>query len=141
MDIHKLVETSGVPRRTIYYYSQLGLLPSPRGKGRQFEYEQEHLDRLRRIQQLQQSRYSLKEIQAILHEEGTKSFAADSLLRENLHFSKFQGEVAEPAQAFSNWKRCKLVDGLELNIRWPLTAEARSWLEQRCPEILNQLGG
>lgn len=54
-DIQKLVNESGVPRRTIYFYVQQGLLPPPQGAGLAAFYTEEHLLRLRLIPVLRQA--------------------------------------------------------------------------------------
>lgn len=48
-DIQKLVQESGVPRRTIYFYVQQGILPPPEGAGLASSYGREHLLRLKMI--------------------------------------------------------------------------------------------
>jgi len=48
-DIQNLVELSGVPRRTIYFYTQQGIIPPPRGAGLAARYGEVHLLRLRMI--------------------------------------------------------------------------------------------
>jgi DNA-binding transcriptional MerR regulator len=55
--IDELAQRAGVPTRTIRYYTQQGLLPSPRLQGRVGYYEERHLDRLRLIKELQEKRY------------------------------------------------------------------------------------
>lgn len=57
MRIDDLAQRAGVPTRTIRYYTQQGLLPSPKLKGRVGYYEERHLDRLRLIKELQEKRY------------------------------------------------------------------------------------
>ena len=48
-DIRTLIELSGVPRRTIYFYTQQGIIPPPRGAGLAARYGEVHLLRLRMI--------------------------------------------------------------------------------------------
>lgn len=48
-DIQQLVHESGVPRRTVYFYVQQGLLSPPQGAGLAAYYTREHLVRLRLI--------------------------------------------------------------------------------------------
>lgn len=57
MRIDELAQRAGVPTRTIRYYTQQGLLPSPELKGRVGYYNGRHLDRLRLIKELQEKRY------------------------------------------------------------------------------------
>lgn len=53
-DIQRLVAESGVPRRTIHFYVQQGLLPPPRGAGLAASYGEEHRLRLAAIPVLRQ---------------------------------------------------------------------------------------
>jgi DNA-binding transcriptional MerR regulator len=57
MRIDELAQRAGVPTRTIRYYTQQGLLASPRLKGRVGYYDERHLDRLRMIKELQEKRF------------------------------------------------------------------------------------
>ncbi|HYZ94060.1 MAG TPA: MerR family transcriptional regulator [Actinomycetota bacterium] len=57
MRIDELAQRAGVPTRTIRYYTQQGLLPSPRLRGRVGYYDEGHLDRLRLIKELQEKRF------------------------------------------------------------------------------------
>jgi DNA-binding transcriptional MerR regulator len=49
LTIGELEERAGVPRRTIYFYVQQGLLPPPRGAGLAARYDRRHLERLAAI--------------------------------------------------------------------------------------------
>jgi DNA-binding transcriptional MerR regulator len=73
-DIRALVQASGISRRTIRYYVQLGLLPPPHGAGRGHWYDADHLARLGRIRDLQDRGRTLREIGEIL-EEGSAASA------------------------------------------------------------------
>lgn len=57
MRIDDLALRAGVPTRTIRYYTQQGLLPSPQLRGRVGYYDDRHLDRLRLIKELQEKRF------------------------------------------------------------------------------------
>jgi DNA-binding transcriptional MerR regulator len=63
-----LVRESGLPRETIHFYMQQGLLPRSRKTGRNTAlYTVEHLARLRRIRELQEKQFlPLRAIRAIL---------------------------------------------------------------------------
>ncbi len=63
-DIQELVAQSGVPRRTIYFYVQQGVLPPPEGAGLAAHYTEDHLTRLRLIPLLRQQGLRLDEIRA-----------------------------------------------------------------------------
>ncbi|MCC7140758.1 MAG: MerR family transcriptional regulator [Candidatus Eisenbacteria bacterium] len=73
--IQELVQASGVPRRTVRYYVQLGLIPAPEGAGRGHYYRDEHLRRLIRLREWQDQGRSLEEIRA--------AFAGESSLEES----------------------------------------------------------
>jgi DNA-binding transcriptional MerR regulator len=51
--IQDLSDQTGLPRRTIHFYTQQGLLPAPEGAGLGARYGEEHLLRLKLIPQLQ----------------------------------------------------------------------------------------
>jgi len=61
-DLAELAATAGVTPRTVRYYVQQGLLPSPSTRGPGTRYEQAHLDRLQLIKQLQRQHLPLAEI-------------------------------------------------------------------------------
>jgi DNA-binding transcriptional MerR regulator len=63
-DIQELINQSGVPRRTIYFYVQQGILPPPEGAGLAAHYTEDHLLRLRLIPLLRQQGLRLDEIRA-----------------------------------------------------------------------------
>ena len=48
-DIQELVSRSGIPRRTIHFYVQQGVLPPPHGAGLAAHYTEDHLLRLQLI--------------------------------------------------------------------------------------------
>src|SRR5262245_52480020 len=62
--IKELAELGGVTRRTVRYYVQRGLLPTPLGTGRGPHYTLAHLERLIHIRQLQETGVPLVEIAA-----------------------------------------------------------------------------
>ena len=64
--IEQLARTAGVAVDTIRFYQGKGLLDSPRREGRVTWYGNAHLDRLRRIRELQQRGFTLTVIQRFL---------------------------------------------------------------------------
>jgi DNA-binding transcriptional MerR regulator len=64
--IDDLAQRAGVTVDTIRYYARERLLPQPTRSGRHKLYGTEHLDRLARIRELQERRFSLAAIRAIL---------------------------------------------------------------------------
>lgn len=63
-DIQELVQATGIPRRTIYFYVQQGVLPPPQGAGLGAHYTEDHLLRLRLIPVLRQQGLRLDEIRS-----------------------------------------------------------------------------
>ena len=64
--IEQLARTAGVAVDTIRFYQGKGLLDAPRREGRVTWYSEAHLDRLRRIRELQQRGFTLTVIQRFL---------------------------------------------------------------------------
>ncbi len=56
-----------LPRRTIRYYIQIGLVDKPEGLGRGAHYVQQHLEQLLEIRKWQQAGLSLERIRELLH--------------------------------------------------------------------------
>ena len=69
--IQELMEASGVPRRTIYFYCQQGILPPPNGAGQAARYTETHLARLKMIPQLRAEGKRLDDIRDQFAGEGT----------------------------------------------------------------------
>jgi DNA-binding transcriptional MerR regulator len=63
-----LSSLANLPRRTIRYYIQIGLLVRPIGAGRGAHYGQSHLERLLEIRKWQNAGLSLDRIQEVLTE-------------------------------------------------------------------------
>jgi DNA-binding transcriptional MerR regulator len=61
-DLKELCDRAGVTPRTVYYYVQQGLLPSPGSTGPGTRYTEAHLHRLRLIRLLQNEHLPLAEI-------------------------------------------------------------------------------
>jgi DNA-binding transcriptional MerR regulator len=68
--IDDLAHRAGVSVDTIRYYQREGLLPTARRKGRHKLYGPDHLVRLERIRELQDRRFSLAAIRALLEASG-----------------------------------------------------------------------
>jgi DNA-binding transcriptional MerR regulator len=64
--IEQLARSAGVAVDTIRFYQGKGLLDAPRREGRVTWYAESHLDRLRRIKELQQQGFTLTVIQRFL---------------------------------------------------------------------------
>jgi DNA-binding transcriptional MerR regulator len=98
--IEELAELGGVTRRTVRYYVQRGLLPTPLGTGRGPHYTQAHLERLIHIRQLQETGVPLAEITAQLDGVPQPPVSAPEVPPER-----------------STWMRFVLADGVELHVR------------------------
>ena len=74
-----LVRESGLPRETIHFYMQQGLLPPAIKTGRNTAlYAPEHLERLQRIRELQERQFlPLKAIRAILDDTAEEGFTPE----------------------------------------------------------------
>ena len=103
LSIADLAGVAGLSRRAVRFYVQQGLLPPPHGRGRGSHYDDAHLDRLKRILELQQAGHSLEAIRRILDGHAVAPPAAPS---------------RRPAQANLSaelWTRLKLMEGVELH--------------------------
>jgi DNA-binding transcriptional MerR regulator len=60
--IQELTEQTGVPRRTVHFYSQQGVLPPPSGAGLGARYGEEHLLRLKLVPLLRRQGLRLDDI-------------------------------------------------------------------------------
>ena len=70
LDLAQLSEQAGVSQRTVRYYIQQGLLPSPDARGPGAHYGIEHLERLTLIRKLQREHLPLGEIRRRLEALG-----------------------------------------------------------------------
>jgi DNA-binding transcriptional MerR regulator len=61
--IDQICEMTGVPRRTVRYYVEEGLLERPIGRGRGGNYLDSHVERLRKIKSLQEQGWTLSSIE------------------------------------------------------------------------------
>jgi DNA-binding transcriptional MerR regulator len=62
----ELVTLAGVPRRTLRYYIQLGLIDRPIGETRAAYYTWQHLRQLLEVRRLTEQGFSLERVQALL---------------------------------------------------------------------------
>lgn len=102
-NIGQLAELTGVSRRTIRFYVQSGLLPSPSGGGRGHYYDGEHLKILQQICSLKENRHSLDEIAAILNG---------------------QQPIEQALSSPTTWTRIEITPGVEIHIQgglYPVT--------------------
>ncbi len=106
LTIGELAEAAGISRRAVRFYVQRGLLHPPQGKGRGSAYDRSHLERLRRIQALQQAGHPLEAIAKIL-ETGQRPPSPPSSERRPPSRSTLTAEL---------WTRLRLLDGVELHL-------------------------
>src|SRR5262245_17294340 len=106
--IKELAELGGVTRRTVRYYVQRGLLPTPLGTGRGPHYTLAHLERLIHIRQLQETGVPLVEIEARFDGVYQTPMSAPEVLQERSTSLLPEGET---------WLRLGLADGVELHVR------------------------
>ncbi len=66
--IQELSDQSGLPRRTIHFYIQQGILPPPAGAGLAATYDENHLTRLRLVPLLRQQGLRLDAIRLRLNQ-------------------------------------------------------------------------
>jgi DNA-binding transcriptional MerR regulator len=64
--MEELSQLSGLSRRTIRYYIQIGLLEGPSGEGRGARYGRNHLDNLEKIRRLSEWGVSLEAVRNVL---------------------------------------------------------------------------
>ena len=158
-DLNELADAAGVTPRTVRYYLQQGLLPSPAARGPGAHYEREHLDRLRLVKRLQRQHFPLAEIRRRLEAmdedavrralqdtpEPTRGSALDyarDILATGSHrvlasaspmleFRDAAMETPKPkATSRSTWERVALSPDVELHVRRPLSREQNKVVER-----------
>jgi DNA-binding transcriptional MerR regulator len=150
--IEELADVTGVTARTIRYYIQQGLLPSP-GVGPGVRYTEHHLSRLRAIRQLQAAHLPLAEIRRKLdslddasltefvNAERPADSAIDYIQRALAGNASLAGTTpgaaptAPPAprtasQTRSQWERISVTPDIEIHVRRPLDRERNRRLER-----------
>ena len=151
LDIKELCDGAGVTPRTVHYYIQQGLLPSSGTTGSGARYSQEHLERLQLIRLLQNEHLPLAEINRRLRKLTGAEVRA--LVDERRRCTRYAARIGarlraqgveqgagpecaplepaiEPGLGRSQWDRINLADGLELNVRRPLTRQQQRQLDK-----------
>lgn len=100
--IAELADAGGVSARAVRFYVQRGLLMPPEGRGRGSYYGPAHLERLRKVVELQQAGHSLEAIGRILAGEQVEAEPA-AVMRK-----------VRPAVVAELWTRVRVGDGVEL---------------------------
>jgi len=151
LDLNKLCEEAEVTQRTVRYYVQQGLLPSPIQAGPATRYGQRHLDRLRLIRLWQTQYLPLAvirqrlsalddgEVAAHLKAENTdtaKRRAAPGPGEAALEYLKtISGDRRDlPPTGRSTWERIDLTPDVQLHVRRPQTREQNRRIERLVEE-------
>ena len=135
--LSELADAAGVAARTVRYYVQRGLLPSPEFRGPDTAYDRGHLLRLRAIRTLQAQHLPLDEIQRVL--DGSTSEELERLagggapgaaagIRTEASSGAPPSAEAEPTGS-SAWEREELAPGVELHVAMAAGADARRLVE------------
>jgi DNA-binding transcriptional MerR regulator len=102
--IEELAALGGVTRRTVRYYVQEGLIPTPLGVGRGRHYGKAHLARLQAVKALQEQGRTLDEVRDELEHGGARRRRAPAASRP------------EPQVERTAWTRVEVVPGVELHV-------------------------
>jgi len=100
--VGELAELGGVSRRTVRYYVQEGLIPTPVGLGRGAHYGPEHLEQLLRVKAMQEEGMMLEEILAALSGKPGRAIPLAAAAIADVNRSR--------------WTRLQLAPGLELHV-------------------------
>ena len=76
--VEELAATAGIRVDTVRFYQRRGLLERPRREGRVVYYDEPHLERLRRIRELGDDGFTLRQIARLLEAEQAESAASPS---------------------------------------------------------------
>ena len=128
--IAELADEAGVSARAVRFYVQQKLLQPPLGRGRGSHYGTEHLERLRRVVELQHAGHSLEAIGRIL--EG-KAVEEPQPPRK-----------ARPVVAAELWTRVRVGEGVELSFdatKHRPEAEELARLRDAIREVFGRGGG
>jgi DNA-binding transcriptional MerR regulator len=151
-DLNELSGRAGVTPRTVRYYVQQGLLPSPGARGPGARYDSRHLDRLSLIRRLQREHLPLAEIRRRLEalddaavrelaqarpEQPASSalayvrdvLAGKHAMRQMEEAAPYGPEPVRPAER-SQWERITLAPDVELHVRRPLAREQNRKVER-----------
>src|SRR3954470_6765502 len=110
LGIGELADAANLSRRSVRFYVQQKLLPTPLGRGRGRHYDRSHLDRLRQIAELQSAGHSLDAIRQIL--DGKPAARAPKSAESD---NGARSARPKPPLAAELWTRIRLMDGVELS--------------------------
>lgn len=120
IDINGLVQRSGIPRRTIHFYVQQGLLPPAEGAGLAARYSEQHLIRLAAIPVLRRRGLRLDEIRREFQQR--TSAQLEALLQDE---RSERQEAEKRLWQAQNLLRYVLEPGVELVVDARASAEVR----------------
>jgi DNA-binding transcriptional MerR regulator len=153
LTLPELADRAGITPRTIRYYIQIGLLPSPGTSGPGPHYDESYLDRVRLIKRLQRAHMPLAEIRKQLAEiddqavhglvqsfqqvkSGQVSESALSYVRPLLAASLPRDLASiEPPEVplqptHSQWDRIALSPDIEVHVQRPLSRRTNRVLDE-----------
>lgn len=151
LTMSELADQAKVSARTIRYYIQEGLLPSPGASGPGAHYDRSYLDRIRLIKRLQKAHLPLSEIRAriaplderevrdLLNPEKAEGSAGDYaraiLVSRGVPLSISMEEplllsMDEPVPARSRWERVRVDPDIEIHTRSPIPREKQRVVER-----------
>ncbi len=110
--IQELIEQSGVPRRTIYFYTQQGILPPLQGAGLSARYQDAHLLRLKLIPLLRQHGMRLDQIREYF--DGQDESTLESRLKEELAVPQPPSAIPAPTPQPGAFVHYSLPKGMTL---------------------------
>lgn len=113
--IGELAEKAEVTKRTIHYYVNRGLLPSPEGAGVGTYYTDDHLYRILLIKKYQESYLPLDEIKKLIGDlnfEEIKTRLEDNIVREEESLYEASSKTMEVGNSY---KRVSLGFGVEIH--------------------------
>ena len=149
--IAEISEKTGLSRRTIRYYLQRGLVPSPLGAGRGRFYTEDHLDQIRKIIELQSKGMFLDEIarhlapgdgiEPVLSEKLSDStkMKPPKTISHKTYEAKLPVHHLDPgeptrvgyaAPVRETWIKIPIEDGVELSVREDLSVLVDEHLQQ-----------
>ena len=111
LSIDELADAAGLTRRGIRFYVQQRLIPAPHGVGRGKHYDASHLERLRRIRELQTAGHSLEEVRRILEGQAPRTEVRGP--REAPKRAA-RAAISSPVLRAELWRHVRVMPGVEL---------------------------
>ena len=110
--IRDVIEQTGLPRRTIYFYTQQGILPPPQGAGLSARYQRIHLLRVKLIPFLRKQGLRLDQIREYF--ELQTETALENRLKEEQSFPSQPIAAPAPNPPLARFIHYSLPQGLTL---------------------------